>query len=85
MKIIKEYQFLIGAALVGIIISTTLFLIEKRKDVHNDKALRICEMYAQNAYSEENRFALLIECLKDYAIKPYFHKNWKELKKISKE
>ena len=83
MKIIKEYQFLIGAVLVRIIISTTLFLIEKRKDVHNDIALRWCKAITENYYGR--RIVAVIDCLKDNATKPYFHKNWKKLEKIAKE
>jgi len=43
----------------------------------------VCKSLTKNVY--QNRIDAVIDCLKDYAIKPYFHKNWKELKKISKE
>ena len=49
---LKEYQFLIDAVLAGIIISTTLFLIEKRKDVHNEKAFRFCEGATESSWPD---------------------------------
>jgi hypothetical protein len=74
-KILNEYQLLIGAIFLGLIISLTLYFIhyQKQKDlmIHNNNAYKVCTEYIKGKSWKDDKFS---DCMSTYAIKPYLLK-----------
>ena len=72
-KILNEYQLLIGAIFLGLIVSLTLYFIhyQKQKNLmkHNQKAYQLCMEYIKGKPYKDDKFS---SCMRTYAIKPYF-------------
>ena len=71
-KLLKEYQLIIGAIFLALIISLTQYFIHYQKQknlmLHNQKAYKICMEFIKGKNYKDEKFS---SCMDTYAIKPY--------------